>query len=52
MTLTPGDPLSQTTAPFYLPTANEAEVFQTAVEAHLPVMLVGPTGCGKTRFVE
>ncbi|GIU81421.1 MAG: CbbQ/NirQ/NorQ/GpvN family protein [Acidobacteria bacterium] len=38
--------------PYYLPTKNEVEVFQAAYEARLPVMLKGPTGCGKTRFVE
>jgi MoxR-like ATPase len=38
--------------PFYLPSADEIELFTSAVEAKLPVMLVGPTGCGKTRLVE
>jgi nitric oxide reductase NorQ protein len=38
--------------PYYLPVAREVEVFETAYEAQLPVMLKGPTGCGKTRFVE
>ena len=38
--------------PYYLPVGNEVELFQAAYEAHLPVMLKGPTGCGKTRFVE
>jgi nitric oxide reductase NorQ protein len=38
--------------PYYLPTKHEIEVFQAAYEARLPVMLKGPTGCGKTRFVE
>jgi nitric oxide reductase NorQ protein len=37
-------------APFYLPQGNEVEVFQAAYAKRLPVMLKGPTGCGKTRF--
>ena len=38
--------------PYYLPIAQEVELFEAAYAAHLPVMLKGPTGCGKTRFVE
>jgi nitric oxide reductase NorQ protein len=38
--------------PYYLPVKNEVELFTAAYEARLPVMLKGPTGCGKTRFVE
>ncbi|MDQ3323279.1 MAG: CbbQ/NirQ/NorQ/GpvN family protein [Acidobacteriota bacterium] len=38
--------------PYYLPVAREVELFETAYQARLPVMLKGPTGCGKTRFVE
>ena len=38
--------------PYYLPLADEVEVFTAAYEARLPVLLKGPTGCGKTRFVE
>ena len=38
--------------PYYLPIADEVEVFLAAYEAQLPVLLKGPTGCGKTRFVE
>ena len=38
--------------PYYLPIADEVEVFRAAYEARLPVLLKGPTGCGKTRFVE
>lgn len=37
--------------PFYMPAANECELFETAFKSCLPVMLKGPTGCGKTRFV-
>ena len=38
--------------PFYLPVADEIELFESAYEQHIPVLLKGPTGCGKTRFVE
>ncbi|MCG6911565.1 MAG: CbbQ/NirQ/NorQ/GpvN family protein [Deltaproteobacteria bacterium] len=38
--------------PYYLSTDNEIEVFEASYDARLPVMLKGPTGCGKTRFVE
>ena len=38
--------------PFYLPLADEVTVFEAAFAARLPVLLKGPTGCGKTRFVE
>lgn len=39
-------------APFYVPQANEVEIFRAAWKRRLPVMLKGPTGCGKTRFLE
>ena len=38
--------------PYYLPVGNEIELYEAAYHAGLPVMLKGPTGCGKTRFVE
>jgi len=38
--------------PFYLPIKDEVELFEAAYAARLPAMLKGPTGCGKTRFVE
>ncbi|HQP66969.1 MAG TPA: AAA family ATPase, partial [Quisquiliibacterium sp.] len=38
--------------PWYLPLGDEVEVFEAAYAARLPVLLKGPTGCGKTRFVE
>ena len=38
--------------PYYLPLADEVELFNAAYEQRLPVLLKGPTGCGKTRFVE
>jgi nitric oxide reductase NorQ protein len=39
-------------APFYRPVGDEVEVFAAAARRGLPVLLKGPTGCGKTRFVE
>lgn len=39
-------------APYYRAVRHEVEVFRRAYEARLPVMLKGPTGCGKSRFVE
>jgi nitric oxide reductase NorQ protein len=41
-----------TTEPFYLPVRSEIELFEAAYKGKLPVMLKGPTGSGKTRFVE
>ena len=38
--------------PWYLPHGDEVQVFEAAYRARLPVLLKGPTGCGKTRFVE
>lgn len=38
--------------PYYRPVADEIAVFEAAFAHRLPVMLKGPTGCGKTRFVE
>ncbi|OQX06273.1 MAG: AAA family ATPase [Desulfobacteraceae bacterium IS3] len=38
--------------PYYLETGDEIRLFDAAYSARLPVMLKGPTGCGKTRFVE
>ncbi|MCX7897611.1 MAG: CbbQ/NirQ/NorQ/GpvN family protein [Rhodocyclaceae bacterium] len=37
--------------PFYQPAANEIELFEHAHRNRLPVLLKGPTGVGKTRFV-
>ena len=39
-------------SPFYLPLADEVQLFEAAYAARIPVMLKGPTGCGKTRFLE
>src|SRR5918911_5631946 len=41
-----------TDEPFYLSVGREVELFEATHAARLPVMLKGPTGCGKTRFVE
>ncbi|OYU72343.1 MAG: AAA family ATPase, partial [Alphaproteobacteria bacterium PA3] len=38
--------------PWYLPVADEVSLFEAAYAAQMPVLLKGPTGCGKTRFVE
>ena len=38
--------------PFYLPAGNEILIFEMCHRQRLAVMLKGPTGCGKTRFVE
>ncbi len=38
--------------PYYLETGNEIALFEASYADRLPVMLKGPTGCGKTRFVE
>ncbi|VAX08140.1 Nitric oxide reductase activation protein NorQ [hydrothermal vent metagenome] len=38
--------------PFYQPVAEEVAIFQAAWNQKLPVLLKGPTGCGKTRFME
>ena len=43
----PGD-----VAPYYETQGNEIAVFEAAYKKRLPVMLKGPTGCGKTRFLE
>ena len=37
--------------PFYQPAGDEVEVFQHAWKNRLPLLIKGPTGCGKTRFV-
>ena len=38
--------------PFYQPQANEVALYEAAYKARLPVMVKGPTGCGKSRFIE
>jgi nitric oxide reductase NorQ protein len=39
-------------APYYVAAGDEIAVFETCHARRLPMMLKGPTGCGKTRFVE
>jgi nitric oxide reductase NorQ protein len=41
-----------TAEPFYQPVADEIELFESAYAQKIPVLLKGPTGCGKTRFIE
>ena len=41
-----------TEEPFYVPVADEVELFEAAYAQKIPVLFKGPTGCGKTRFVE
>ncbi len=38
--------------PYYRPVSNEVALYEAAYGARMPVMLKGPTGCGKSRFVE
>jgi len=38
--------------PYYLAVGNEIGMYEAAYAARMPVMLKGPTGCGKSRFVE
>jgi nitric oxide reductase NorQ protein len=38
--------------PYYRPVHNEIDMYEAAYAARMPVMLKGPTGCGKSRFVE
>jgi len=37
---------------FYVPQNNEVELFEATAKMNLPVLIKGPTGCGKTRFIE
>ena len=41
-----------TEEPYYVPIADEIELFEAAYAQKIPVIFKGPTGCGKTRFVE
>jgi nitric oxide reductase NorQ protein len=38
--------------PYFEPVTNEIELYEAAYNARMPMMLKGPTGCGKSRFVE
>ena len=41
-----------TAKPFYLPQGDELAISEAAYEHHIPLLLKGPTGCGKTRFMQ
>jgi nitric oxide reductase NorQ protein len=41
-----------TEEPYYQPTGNEVALYEAAYAERLPVMVKGPTGCGKSRFIE
>ena len=43
---------AQQQTPYYAEQGGEAALFAHAFEQKLPVLIKGPTGCGKTRFVE
>ncbi|MCM2478927.1 AAA domain-containing protein [Serpentinimonas maccroryi] len=50
-----GDPLADyrvPSQPYYRPLSDEIELFEAAYAVRMPVMIKGPTGCGKTRFIE
>ncbi len=38
--------------PYYRPIGNEVALYEAAYATRMPMMLKGPTGCGKTRFIE
>ncbi|MCF6303276.1 MAG: CbbQ/NirQ/NorQ/GpvN family protein [Devosiaceae bacterium] len=38
--------------PFYYVTGNEVALYKSAYNCRLPIMVKGPTGCGKSRFIE
>ena len=47
------DPLpAAATVPYYATQGSETTLFEHAFAQRLPVLIKGPTGCGKTRFVE
>ncbi len=53
--MNPSDPQAQYRVerePWYRPVGKELAQFEAAYAARLPMMLKGPTGCGKSRFVE
>ena len=37
---------------YYLSQSNEVELFEASASMNLPILIKGPTGCGKTRFIE
>ena len=51
MTNNAHSPAQHTGVPYYQTVGNECAVFEHAWRNHLPLLIKGPTGCGKTRFV-
>ena len=45
-------PFRVTREPYYRPVSDEVSLYEAAYTVRMPMMLKGPTGCGKTRFVE
>lgn len=41
-----------TSEPYYEPVGNELALYESAYDVRMPMMIKGPTGCGKSRFVE
>jgi len=52
MTVPADRPIVSSDLPYYAPVGRELDVFGAAARRGLPIMLKGPTGCGKTRLVE
>lgn len=51
MQISAAQDMSRPDAPFYQPVGHECDLFERAFRQRLPLLLKGPTGCGKTRFV-
>lgn len=51
MTIDPSQYMIQD-EPYFEPVDNEIELYEAAYGARMPLMIKGPTGCGKSRFVE
>ncbi len=52
MSMHDASPFEVKSEPFYRAVANEQALYEAAYKRRMPVMLKGPTGCGKSRFVE
>ncbi len=50
--LEPAQPPTAAALPWYRPVANECDLFEMAFAQEVPLLLKGPTGCGKSRLVE
>ena len=44
--------MNQSEPPFYRPHGDECQLFEYAYQHQLPLLIKGPTGCGKSRFVQ